>query len=252
MTHRVTSWCVVVSLMLVSTPLAAQSVRGHVVDQTTEAPIVGASVLLLTDDGAVRMGTISGDSGQYVVQAPGPGIYKFRVDAPGYNTYNSPAFRVWEAQSVLMDMRMWSVAVLPAVTVTAEAEEREVGIIQGFYERQENGRGFFLTREDIEQQGSTRFTDLLRNRPGMRVVPLSGSTGYTVRFRGAGSARCPPMLWVDNVRWGPIDLGGGPDRELFPSELEAIEAYSPSQVPIEFSSRGSQCGVVAAWTKRSP
>ncbi len=250
MTHSRELLPIVLSLFLVTNALAAQRVRGHVVDQTTEGPIVGASVLLLTDDGQVRMGTISIDSGRYTVRAPSPGIYKLRVDAPGYNTYNSPAFRVWEAQSVDMDLRLWSVAVLPAVTVTAEVETRAIGPLQGFYERKENGRGLFLTREDIQERGATRFTELLRNRSGMRVLPLRGSPHYTVRFRGA--SRCAPLLWVDNVRWGSIDLGGGPDRELFPADLEAIEAYTPSQVPIEFSSSGSECGVVAAWTKRSP
>ena len=135
--------------LAMSNVVSAQNVRGRVIDETTESAIIGASVLLLSDDGEVRMGTISADSGSYTVRAPGPGIYKFRVDAPGYNTYNSPAFRVWEAQTVEMDLRLWSVAVLPAVTVTAE-ETLAPGPLEGFYARRENGRGLFLTREEIE------------------------------------------------------------------------------------------------------
>jgi len=88
--------------------------------------------------------------------------------------------------------------------------------------------------------------------PGIDIVAIQG--GYTVRMRNAIrlSGVCPPVLWVDNVQWGAIDLGGSPDRELFPSQLEGIEIYTPVQVPPEFSSKDSQCGVVVVWTQRAP
>ena len=43
---------------------------------------------------------------------------------------------------------------------------------------------------------------------------------------------------------------GGPDRALVPSELEGIELYTPMQVPPEFATSDSSCGVVVVWTKR--
>jgi hypothetical protein len=61
------------------------------------------------------------------------------------------------------------------------------------------------------------------------------------------------MLWVDNVRWGTVDLDGeGPDRELYRSDLAGIEVYRPSSVPIELSAFDISCGVVVVWTKRAP
>ena len=76
-------------------------------------------------------------------------------------------------------------------------------------------------------------------------------SSLTVRFnRVMGS--CPPVLWVDYVKWGSIDLDGGPDRALVPSELEGIELYNPMQVPAEFATSDSSCGVVVVWTKRGP
>ena len=39
------------------------------------------------------------------------------------------------------------------------------------------------------------------------------------------------------------------DIEMRPETLEAIEVYSGGQVPIEFSARNSECGVVMIWTR---
>ena len=39
------------------------------------------------------------------------------------------------------------------------------------------------------------------------------------------------------------------DLELRPGLLEAIEVYTPAQVPIEYAGRYSECGVVMIWTR---
>ena len=77
---------------------------------------------------------------------------------------------------------------------------------------------------------------------------LPGMPGMMMPF-----GDCAPLLWVDNVRWGSVDLDGeGPDRELFPIDIEGIEVYRPSAVPMEFSGFDSACGAVVVWTKRAP
>jgi len=41
------------------------------------------------------------------------------------------------------------------------------------------------------------------------------------------------------------------DTALWVDRLDAIESYSnAARVPIEFNATGSECGVIAVWTKR--
>jgi hypothetical protein len=197
---------------------------------------------------------LTGPDGSYSIIAPGPGTYSIRVDAAGYNTLNGEPFLAPAGRMLEIGLEIWSLTELAPVVVEAEAQPFAPGPVQGFYERMEVGRGEFLSREDIEQKGATRFTEVLRLVRGVTIVPIRGSPHYTVRMKGAArlAGDCPPVLWVDDVRWGSIDIGGGPDRELFPHDIEGIEIYTPSSVPADFATGNSMCGVVVVWTKRAP
>lgn len=247
-------WIAVALAVLVSAipPVEAQSIRGTVASQTTEEAIASATVALVTQDGIIKSIVPTDSAGSYSFSAVEPGIYSLRADAPGFNTLNGSLFRARPSQSLTFDLRLWELTEMAPVVVEAERQPFAPGPLAGFYERRQMGRGSFVTREDIELQGSARFTDVLRLVPGVDIVPLRN--GYTVRMKNAVrvTGSCPPVLWVDNVRWGAIDLESGPDRELFPSDLEGIEIYTPAQVPPEFSSTEALCGVVVVWTKRAP
>jgi hypothetical protein len=211
-------------------------------------------MILLDEAGVLRKMAITDATGSYNIEAPSPGGYTFRVDATGYNTHNEPQFAVLAGRILELEIRLWGLTELQPVTVVAESLPFAPGPLEGFYERKERGRGYFVTREQIEMRGAHRFTDILRGAPGIDVVPLAGSSHYTIRIKGLVRATrdCSPVLFVDNAKWGPIDIGEGPDRELFPSDIEAIEVYRPSAVPIEFSTIDAVCGAVVVWTKRAP
>jgi hypothetical protein len=224
-----------------------------VVDHTTGAPIANASVLLLNEGGQVLKMTIADADGAYSTRVPSPGRYAIRVDAPGYNTHDEPPFAALAGRVVELDFSLVSYVELAPVRVEAESVPFAPGPLQGFYERKERGRGIFITREQIEMRGGNRFTDILRMTPGVEVVALGGTLS-TIRIKGtARLGGCAPQLWVDNVHWGTVDLDGdGPDRELIPTGIEAIEVHRPSTVPIEFASFDMSCGAVVVWTKRAP
>ncbi len=97
---------------------------------------------------------------------------------------------------------------------------------------------------------------MLRMVPGWRVIPHErGGRYYTVRTKGFGENwGCVPILYLDGIKLGPIDdvTSLGVDILVFPSQLEAVELYRTSQVPAEFAGKDAGCGVVAAWTRRSP
>jgi hypothetical protein len=233
---------------------SAQTITGKVTDRTTGAPIASASVTLLNPAGQVQKMAITRPDGTYSLKPPSPGSYTFRVDAPGYNTHNEQQFAALAGRRLEIDMSLVSYVELPAVTVTADSVPFAPGPLEGFYERKERGRGQFITREEIDMMAVNRFTDLLRMTPSVDVVSLGG-TQYTIRIKGAGriGGDCAPQLWVDNVRWGTVDLEGeGPDRAIYPSEIAAIEVYRPSAVPIDFAAFDLSCGVVVVWTKRAP
>ena len=211
-------------------PLGAQTVQGLVKDMGSGEPVADASVVLLDDRGAIQRGTLSEPDGSFVIQAPGAGKYVLRVGAAGYGTKDSPEFEV-EGNGIA------EITVL-LVSNTSTGPP-------GFDVRRSQGKGFFLTREDIENVSANQFTEVLRYVPGVTVVPLppsaetgrppsiagtgavdtqdsieiarGGRAGFnTVRIKpdrasagarqvGEGPADCVPVLYVNGAWWGPLD-----------------------------------------------
>jgi hypothetical protein len=216
---------------VVALPTAAQTVQGMVKDMGSGAAIADASVVLLDDRGQIQRGTLSEPDGSFVIQAPGGGRYVLRVGAAGFATKDSPEFEI-EGNGT---------AELTVLLISDAA----TGGPPGFDQRRAQGKGIFLTREDIENASANLFTEVLRYVPGVTVVPLppsantgrppsiaqttavntqdsvelarGGRAGYnTVRVKpdratagvthiGEGPSDCIPVLYVNGAWWGPID-----------------------------------------------
>ncbi|MCG6955425.1 MAG: carboxypeptidase regulatory-like domain-containing protein [Gemmatimonadetes bacterium] len=82
-------------------PVAAQVVRGQVVDGATQAPIAGAFILLLDDTGTRRAGVLSGNTGDFVLKAPHAGRYTLRADRIGYASAMSDTLDLLEGQALV-------------------------------------------------------------------------------------------------------------------------------------------------------
>lgn len=239
-------------------PALSQSIMGRVFDDSTGALLAGVAVSVVDSSGHVRGSAISDHSGGFVFMS-GSGFFKLRVDGFGVRNFMSRPFEVIDGRRTEIDLRVTREAVrLETVTVAADAQPFAPGPLRDFYSRTRRGFGHYLTREQIEQRGLPRFTSLLQLMPGVRIVrmpqsaPLSNQIfHYTVRI---GARKCPPTLYLDGMNLGSIDDAShvGPDRILFPSELEGVEVYRPSQVPGEFLASEASCGVIVVWTKRAP
>ncbi|HEU4560800.1 MAG TPA: carboxypeptidase regulatory-like domain-containing protein [Longimicrobium sp.] len=164
---------------------------------------------------------------------------------------------------------------LAGLNVTA----RNLGLdINGFYDRQRRGMGYFLGEAELARSSRTaKLTDVLRRVPSVRVVryqPKQEGTGatvvsqmdlreeyriastrsYTTGFsdQTAGLRFCYMDVFIDGIQVQNQDPEASQsidDRIL--SDVAAIEVYTgPGQSPPEYRTRFSACGLVLIWTKR--
>jgi hypothetical protein len=131
---------------------------------------------------------------------------------------------------------------------------RGVGL-EGFGERRALGLGKFIDSTVLRQSEARRLSGMLREY-GVRIAGCASRT----RARNAECAfnpvnGCPMSVYLDGTiyyRTGsrgeePPDLS----REFMIMNLEAVEVYRGSaQIPMEFSGRGAECGVIVLWTRR--
>lgn len=118
-----------------------------------------------------------------------------------------------------------------------------------FNKRRARGIGVFLTREDIEKHRSASTSELLRYVPGVTISPRMAGEAQPVRMQRSANptnqTTCAVLLYVDG---NPYPNGSVDDFP--PGSLEGIEVYrSASEIPADFRTRDSMCGLIALWTR---
>lgn len=81
-------------LVLAARPVFAQSVLGQLFDAGSGAPVEGALVLLLDEEGQEAGGYLTNEAGRFIIRAPTPGSYSLRAERIGYLTVTSDPFQL--------------------------------------------------------------------------------------------------------------------------------------------------------------
>lgn len=250
------SLSLLVSLVLLATPLAGQMIRGRVIETGSGEGIEQTRVVLLDSAGVAVRETISDSAGLFTLYPPDFRFYRLRAGRIGYSTVVSDPFRVDMIIGVTLRLSVEPVEGDPLQVVSLRTPYLDR---MGFYDRWSRGIGFFIPSEEIRSRPAPRITDVLRGyraaqvvtiRPGEYDVILGSSASMAIR------GRCFPTVVLDGVvvRYGGIEGDvetGRWDEIIHPSQVAGIEFYtSPSGVPTELTRGSSPCGAILIWTQR--
>lgn len=239
---------------------ARPAVRGRVVDAGSREPLEGVPVRIVDEEGRVAGEGLSDGTGRFRIFPGPPGAYRVRVDYFGYGTVEGhPLDLGSETREVEIRLQPEAVAV-EGVVVEVRGRSRTLEAT-GFYDRQSDGLGLLLDREQLQAMNLQETGDIVNRVSNLANLPLGarGSMDATRRFlrfrravRGAGG--CLPAIFVD----GSMIRRGGEWNRAMPSldeiipvdEVEALELYEgPSTTPARFNVMGSACGVIAIWSR---
>lgn len=241
--------------LLLTVPLAAQTVRGVLSDDVTGRPIVAGKITLLQE--TKSQGTVTTDStGAFAVEAASDGHFRLKAEALGFTTLTTDTFRVAVGEEVQVELRMAADAIpLEPLTVTTRSFPPSPYLVaSGFYDRKRAGIGTFLTRADWADRSFSRLSDIFRRMPGMHIDPMGSSGRGSASRSGRSVSRCQPLLVLDGV----ITTIGGHSRADIPlddviniADIEGLELYrGSSEVPMQFNVHTGDCGALLIWTRR--
>lgn len=231
------------SALLASSPLSAQAIRGHLIDDTNGTSVGGATITVLF--GELRTSQIlTGDDGFFLISLEAWGTYQLEAVRIGYKTTTSQPFLVEPSDTVTVDFRILPDAVLlaPLMVTARSTRGREV-----FKRRMESwDRGIFITPEMVDSIQPRRHpAEVLRKQPdiwlswGWGYDPWSGISGAVPNIRTYLGEGCVSYM-IDGkpVRRTRFDTGPvwltWPLNTLKPEDVVAVEVYRHiTEVPEE-------------------
>jgi hypothetical protein len=241
--------------------------RGFVLTDSTETPIVGAEVMI--EALSLRAQTVA--EGAFRLPEIKPGLYIVSVRAVGYQ-------RIWtqltfaEGDSLERDfLLVRSPVAIAGVRVTGKADSRNPKVAE-FERRRAGGIGSFVSQERIDSFPGKRLSHFMRELPGLSIQQGNSSNAtWAVGTRGSGSLLRKPSVSSFDLRRGAkrgscyssvhLDgtrvYGGNEGEALFdidqldPSSIAGVEYYaSAAQTPPELNATSAgTCGILVIWTR---
>jgi hypothetical protein len=233
---------VALAVFPVSGTLSGQVVRGHLFDNESGHPVINGNVALRDSLGAVVARTATDEEGIYELTARTPGLYSLLAVGMGYRSTPIGQFEVSADEVTIIDIFLLPQPLELAPLSVEGRRQRVVASLNkhGFYDRQEQGFGSFLTPEQIQRWPALNVGDVLKHAPFVYAEwNLSGSTISISR----GGRRCSPGIFVDGNR-----ITSSPEHWVNPDDIVAVEVYrGESQIPLQWAGLET-CGVILIWT----
>jgi hypothetical protein len=134
--------------------------------------------------------------------------------------------------------------VLPDV-VTRDSSPRHISPgLRDFEERRKTRLGQYITEAELRKSDGRELSDVLRRFTGANIR----CTTRTPRQCVVQSARivdpCPYVVYLDGIRVSDTNL-----LMYQVTELAAVETYTGTTAPAQYSDRRGNCGVLLLWSR---
>lgn len=219
------------------------TIRGRLVDYQSRIPVIGARVSLM----GTSLETGSDSAGRFTAIGLAGGAYFVEIRAIGYGI-GTWLVRLRDGETIDTVFELQPLGLVLDPVVVAAAPTLAQRRLQEFETRRREGRGVFLTNDQMRGNHKATLIDVLRNVPGVRLM-CGVRGGCQVRMtRSARGGGCLPDWYVDGLPATHSSSANMPTDGVI-----GLEIYrSLSETPPEFLKSDAQCGVIAIWTKSGP
>jgi hypothetical protein len=230
------------ALLLAPLPLglAAQSLRGRVIDSEMGTPLAGASVQIGNGGPVIK----TDSAGRFLVRNVTPGLTAIEIKLIGYEpgTFDIRLPESGVVEGVFpLDFNGY---LLPAIVVEARANAL-MPRYNDFERRRQRKMGAYLRWDELKKQGSSTVGDALRTVRGVRME--CDQARFECKAVMIRTPQCQPTWYIDGVEVHSF-------HESTPiNDVYGIEIYrGPGEIPAEFGGSNAACGVIVVWTKSKP
>jgi hypothetical protein len=254
-TFRMNPACVATAVaiqLLSAAPLGAQSLRGRVVDATTGAPVVQATVAVLLDDRTIA-GSLTDATGSFTIRLREEGSFVIRATGQGYATLDMADVQVADRENLALgDLRLDLAPIVLEELILETSAGRARGQ-EKVRRRQLLGKGSFFSGAELVELRPRSLTEYLAQQADLEV--RVDNWGFPYLWSPVGPHHC---LVVQVNHWPLSTQGYRSLDEIRLSRVAAIEIYNTvADVPpeadlIRYTEEPrlfpeAKCGLVNVW-----
>ncbi|HST62005.1 MAG TPA: carboxypeptidase regulatory-like domain-containing protein [Longimicrobium sp.] len=233
--------------------------EGIVVDDANRAPIADARVEVFDGWGRLNRSRRTDTLGHFRLPLRRLGAYRIRVRVRGYPEVSQVVLtEAYPYTSIEVRVRKGAQLLAP-ITILGRAQSLPRPDMAGFHHRLRDGKGSFVTRDDVESTRPGHISDMIAWSPGV-AIRRAGASGddrllIARRVIDGRLTECPLRVLVD----GELVNSRTPAGEVAPVAIDAmvdqsmvdgIETYvDAAAVPAELRNAPAGCGAIAVWTK---
>ncbi|MCB0633614.1 MAG: TonB-dependent receptor [Saprospiraceae bacterium] len=215
------------SLFFVQTAFAQGRISGTVIDDDTEEPLIGATILVQGSS----TGTVTDIDGNFTIDANEGDL--LQVSFTGYNPQTVPV-----GTQTNLQIRLVSGIAIDEIVVTGYSTQRKKDI---------TGAVSVVDVEEMNQIAASSFTQKLEGRAPGVTISTSGEPGEgtTVRIRGISSFQNNDPLYI---------IDGVPVQDAYntgfnPNDIESIQVLKDAASASIYGARANN-GVIIITTKK--
>ena len=230
--------------------LPAQAVKGKIVGDSAAVPIPGVLITLLNEKGDTIESSVRSDAaGEFVLRTREPGRYRIRATRLAFQPVTTNAFDllIRTIVDVRLVMSPQTILLSPMVVVGSRVMSgADMMSAEGFEFRRRRYTGFFADTNTLRRAGYPAMTVALKEFvPGFYTVTgFFGNEEIRMTVQGA---ECTPDLYKDGVTQQSLSIQH--INGLNSADFYGVEVYRRPNIPQELQRTGTDCAVIAIWTK---
>lgn len=233
-------------LLLTSTALHAQTIRGVVLDSLTRQPVEGAIVTLLDSTADVVALVRTSDRGRFALTGKGSAFYAFDARSLGYRRHISQWVTLAHDDTVEVTVRISRLPIsLSAVRIRAERDDIRARPFLGMSFRAMGAQIITPSELDAFRGGERDYLDLLQwvlpPAFAVRTLDAAFATRCVTLIR---AQRCS-LVFVDNMRMADAATAIAVTP---PEQIHHVVVVRPADAGVLFGT-GSEAGVIMIFTK---
>lgn len=220
--------CLFLIQILVQAQEISQTVRGKIVDQVSNSPLIGASIMILNTDPLI--GGVTNELGEFKLQNVPLGQHSLRVSYVGYQESILPNIQVNSGKEVVLEVFMEEdITQIQEFVVTATEKDRTINdmvVVSGRTFSVEETRKFAAAVNDPGRMAAS-FSGVVSTDDGNNNISIRGNSPNGLLWRMEGIEIPNPNHFIN-----PGSSGGG--VSILSAQLLSNSDFLTGAFPAEY------------------